>query len=86
MHPFGDCHTNEMSNTMTYEEHCTLPAESLHQIAAEGFYALPELIRILNNSAMKIERQRFLGAGMLPASILRIRAVQCNSKCGHTFP
>ncbi|MCK4962703.1 MAG: transposase, partial [Anaerolineales bacterium] len=48
---------------MTYQDYCTVPTELLQQIAAEGFDAMPELIRILINSAMRIERQRFLGVG-----------------------
>ncbi|NOR84011.1 MAG: IS256 family transposase, partial [Ardenticatenales bacterium] len=48
---------------MTYQDYCTVPTELLQQIAAEGLDAMPELIRILINSAMKIERQRFLGVG-----------------------
>ena len=48
---------------MTYQDYCTVPAELLQQIAAEGLDAMPELIRILINSAMKIEHQRFLGVG-----------------------
>jgi putative transposase len=45
---------------MTYQDYCTVPIELLEQIAAEGFDALPELIRILVNTAMQIERQRYL--------------------------
>jgi putative transposase len=47
---------------MTYQEDFTLPAELLEQIASEGFDFIPELIRILVNSAMQIERQKYLGA------------------------
>ena len=39
----------------------TLPAELLEQIAAQGFDALPELIRIVINEAMRMERQNHLG-------------------------
>ncbi|MBC8445562.1 MAG: transposase [Chloroflexi bacterium] len=46
---------------MTYQGYCTLPTELLQQVATEGFDPLPELIRISINSAMSIERQRFLG-------------------------
>jgi putative transposase len=35
----------------------------LEQICEEGFDALPELIRIMINAAMKIEREKHLGAG-----------------------
>lgn len=48
---------------MTYQTNCTLPEEILEQIAAEGFDVLPELIRILINEAMHLERERHLGAG-----------------------
>ena len=48
---------------MTYQNDCTLPEELLEQIAADGMDALPELIRILINEAMKLERQAYLGAG-----------------------
>jgi transposase-like protein len=47
---------------MTYQDHFTLPAELLQQIADEGFDALPELIRVLMNAAMQIERQNYLRA------------------------
>ena len=39
----------------------TLPAELLEQIAEQGFDALPELIRIVINEAMRLERQNYLG-------------------------
>ena len=48
---------------MTYQSHCTLPEEILEQIAVEGMEALPELIRILINEAMRLEREHYLGAG-----------------------
>lgn len=48
---------------MTYQSDCTLPVELLEQIAAEGTEALPELIRILINEAMRLEREQYLGAG-----------------------
>jgi putative transposase len=47
---------------MTYQHSdFTLPAELLEQIAAQGFDALPELIRIVINEAMRLERQQYLG-------------------------
>ena len=47
---------------MTYQpSDFTLPAELLEQIAAQGFEALPELIRIVVNAAMRMERQNYLG-------------------------
>ncbi len=48
---------------MTYQDHFTVPDEILQQIATEGFDALPELIRVLMNAAMQIERQKYLGVG-----------------------
>jgi putative transposase len=48
---------------MTYQDDFTLPTELLEQLACEGFDFLPELIRILVNAAMQIERQKYLGAG-----------------------
>lgn len=47
---------------MTHQPNCTLPEEILEQIAAEGMEALPELIRILINEAMRLEREQHLGA------------------------
>ena len=47
---------------MTYHSDFTLPADLLEQIAAEGFEALPELIRIVINAAMQAERQQYLRA------------------------
>ena len=47
---------------MTYDDDYTIPEEILEQISEQGFDALPELIRILINAAMKIERQKHLQA------------------------
>lgn len=47
---------------MTYTDDCTLPAEMLEQIASQGFDVLPELIRIVINTAMQVERQKYLRA------------------------
>jgi putative transposase len=47
---------------MTYQQSdFTLPTELLEQIAEQGFDALPELIRIVVNEAMRMERQQYLG-------------------------
>lgn len=47
---------------MTYQQpDFTLPGELLAQIAEQGFDALPELIRIVINEAMRLERQQYLG-------------------------
>ena len=59
---------------MTYQKDCTLPEELLEQIAAEGFEALPELIRVLINEAMRLEREQHLGAGHYERS---------PERCGH---
>ena len=47
---------------MTYQSNYTLPIELLEQIAATGFEAIPEMIRLLVNTAMQAERQQYLGA------------------------
>lgn len=47
---------------MTYQSNYTLPTELLEQIAATGLEALPEMIRLLVNTAMQAERQQYLGA------------------------
>ncbi len=47
---------------MTYPTDCTLPAELIDQLASDGFDALPELIRVLINTAMQAERQKYLKA------------------------
>jgi putative transposase len=43
--------------------HGSLPNELLEQISAQGLDFLPELIRIVINNAMQIERQKYLGVG-----------------------
>ena len=48
---------------MTDQTDCTLPEELLEQIAADGLEALPGLIRILVNEAMRLEREQHLVAG-----------------------
>ncbi len=48
---------------MTYEDDYSIPEEILEQICEGGFDALPDLIRIMINTAMKIEREKHLGAG-----------------------
>jgi putative transposase len=55
-------HTKK-EHTMTYQADCTLPNELLEQISAQGLDFLPELIRIVINNAMQIERQKYLGVG-----------------------
>jgi len=46
---------------MTYQNDCTLPKEVLEQISEQGLDYLPELIRVVINTAMKAERQQYLG-------------------------
>jgi hypothetical protein len=41
---------------MTYQSDFTLPTELIEQIAVEGFDVLPDLIRIIVNAAMQVER------------------------------
>jgi len=47
---------------MTYQNDFTLPAEIMEQIAEQGMAYVPELIQTLVNTAMQIERQKYLGA------------------------
>jgi putative transposase len=47
---------------MTYQDDFTLPSEIMEQIAEQGMAYLPELIQTLVNTAMQIERQKYLGA------------------------
>ena len=47
---------------MTYQPNCTIPREILEEITAGGLESIPELIRILVNEAMKLEREQHLGA------------------------
>lgn len=46
---------------MTYPNDFTLPKEVLEEIATQGLDYLPELIRLVINTAMKAERQQHLG-------------------------
>lgn len=48
---------------MTYQDDFNLPNELLEQIAEQGFDFIPELLRVMMNTAMQIERQRYLGVG-----------------------
>ena len=47
---------------MTNNEDCTVPTNVFEQLIEGGFAALPDAIRVLINTAMLIERQRFIGA------------------------
>jgi transposase-like protein len=48
---------------MPYQSNFTLQPEIMEQIAGQGLECLPELIRTIVNAAMKVERQKHLGAG-----------------------
>lgn len=45
---------------MIYGEDCTLPKEYIEQLAAEGLEGLPELIRVMIDEAMRMEREQHL--------------------------
>ena len=47
---------------MIYDNNCTLPEEYLEQLTEQGLEGLPDLIRVLVNEAMQIERENFLNA------------------------
>lgn len=47
---------------MTYQDDFTVPAEIMEQIASEGTDYIPELVGMLLNAAMKLERERYLKA------------------------
>lgn len=47
---------------MTYQHDFTLPTELLEQLTEQGLETLPEMIRILVNEAMRLERQNHLQA------------------------
>jgi putative transposase len=47
---------------MIYKNDCTLPKEYLEPLTEQGLDGLPDLIRVLVNEAMQIERENFLQA------------------------
>ena len=47
---------------MIYENDCTLTTEYLEQLSEQGLDGLPDLIRVMVNEAMRIERENYLGA------------------------
>jgi len=47
---------------MIYKNNCTLPTEYLEQVTEQGLEGLPDMIRLLVNEAMQIERENFLQA------------------------
>lgn len=48
---------------MTHQTNCTLPQELMDKVSAEGLERIPELIRVIVNSAMQAEREQYLQAG-----------------------
>ena len=50
---------------MSYNNDCTLPKEYLEQQTEDGLESLPEMIRLLVNQAMQIERDKHLNAPSL---------------------
>lgn len=56
---------------MTRQADCTVSPELLEQITEQGLDALPELIRIMINTAMQVERQQHLGAALYERSPAR---------------
>ena len=63
------------SHIMTYQTDCTLPESLLEQIAEQGLNILPELVRIVINTAMQAEREAYLGAVNLAIRPLILLAV-----------
>ena len=47
---------------MIYKNDCTLTKEYLEQLAEQGLEGLPDLVRVLVNQAMQIERENYLHA------------------------
>ncbi len=47
---------------MTYHEDFTLPREITELVNDNGFDILPELLRLIFNTAMEVEREPYLGA------------------------
>ncbi len=56
---------------MTYQDHFTLPAKLIEQVAEQGLDFLPELIRIMVNTAMEAEREQHIGVGPYERSVKR---------------
>ena len=48
---------------MTCQDHCTLPNEIVEGLISQGMDYIPEMIRVLINLAMQMERQAYLQAG-----------------------
>jgi len=47
---------------MIYKNDCTLPREYLEQLTEQGLEGLPDMIRVLVNQTMQIERENYLQA------------------------
>jgi transposase-like protein len=56
---------------MTYRDDFTLPAELLEQVQEQGLEALPELIRVIINTAMQAEREQHMNAAPYQRTIER---------------
>ena len=56
---------------MTYHDDCTLPTDVLEFLTEGGLEALPEAMRVLLNTAMLLERQKFIGVGRYERSVER---------------
>ena len=48
---------------MTHQTDCTLPQGLMDKVKAKGLEGIPELIRVIVNSAMQAEREQYLQAG-----------------------
>ncbi len=59
---------------MAYQNDFSIPSEIMEHIASEGLDCLPDLIRVIINTAMQAERQAYLGAG---------RYERCQERRGH---
>jgi putative transposase len=62
-YPIGIAKQPKRRTSMTYQTHYSLPTELLEQIISDRLEAIPELIRIVVNTAMESERQKHLGVG-----------------------
>jgi len=56
---------------MTYQDDFTLPTELLDRVVEQGLDILPELIRIEDNTAMQVERQKYIDVGPYERSAKR---------------
>jgi transposase-like protein len=58
----GEAHGSKNETTLTYREDFTLPVELLEQVQEQGLDVLPELIRVILNTAMQAEREQHMNA------------------------